>query len=464
MVEPHHRHPFEDPVARRRNLLLLRWVNIIATSSLLLFSQPTWDHPAARFLVLALLASNALLHALPTAWLFGERTLSGVVIFDSAITLGVVLGFGEIEKHILVLYFFVILLAAVGRSFRETMLAAAATSGLALVLRRKGLEQLWESSVLLGAPFIFCSGMFYAYLSSQLRQDRESELEQARDAALEASRLKSAFLANMSHEIRTPLNVILGYTEVIRDRLEEAGAEDRLTLLEPITRASMRLLETIDGILDLSKMEIGAFVLRPSALPVAGVIRRCVDDLKLLAEKKGLSLDCRIDEPQAVIRFDEYCLSRSLRNLLSNAIKFTHRGGVTVRLARGASGRLELSVADTGIGMAAEYLPRLFQAFSQEDAGHSRRFEGSGLGLALVKRYVEMNGAAVRAESSKGRGSTFVIEFPADGELLAEDGAEPSESHPASPEAAADAALACGERPADGGYETAHDAGLPPGR
>lgn len=412
--------PSDEEAERRRNLLLLRWLSLIATSCLLLFSQRTWDHVALGALVLALLASNLLLHLLPPKWLFQDRTLSGIVILDSAVTLGAVLSLGGIEGHILVLYFFVILLAAIGRSFRDTMLAAAATSALALVLRKRGFEQLLESNVLLGAPFIFCSGMFYAYLSDQLRKDHALELEKARDAALEASRLKSAFLANMSHEVRTPLNVILGYTEIIRERLHEGSAEDRLTLLEPITRASMRLTETIDGILDISQIETGSFKLRPVAVPIAEVIRRCVGNWKILAEKKGLRLDYRIDEPRAVIRFDEYCLSHSLGNLLSNAIKFTHEGGVTVWLGRAASGKLQLSVSDTGVGVAAEYLPRLFQAFSQEDPSITRRFEGSGLGLALVKRYAEINGACVTGSSSKGRGSTFVIEFPADCEVSPE--------------------------------------------
>ncbi len=403
---------------RRRNLLLLRWVSIIATGALLL-SQPAGDHAVAvRSLVLALLASNVLLHLLPPAWLFRDRTLSGIVILDSAVTLGAVLWFGGIEQHILVLYFFAILLAAIGRSFRETMVAAGATSALSLVLRQYGFEHLLEASVLLGAPFIFCSGMFYAYLSSELRKDREIELERSRDAALEASRLKSAFLANMSHEIRTPLNVILGFAEIIRERLEEGGTEeDRSNIVEPILRAGARLAETVDGILDISKIETGTFEVRPTALPVAELVRRCVDDAEILAQKQGLRLDCRIDEPEAIVRCDEYCLSHALRNLLSNAIKFTREGGVTVWLGRAASGRLQLSVTDTGVGIAAEYLPRLFQAFSQEDPSNSRRFQGLGLGLALVKRYAEMNGARVTARSTKGRGSAFVIEFAPESEL-----------------------------------------------
>jgi signal transduction histidine kinase len=221
----------------------------------------------------------------------------------------------------------------------------------------------------------------------------------------------------MSHEIRTPLNVILGYTEILRERLPDGGTEYGVDIVEPLTRAGARLAETIEGILDVSRMEVGAFKLRPTALRVADVIRRCVGEVGILAQKQGLRLQCRIDEPEAVVRFDDYCLSHALLNLLSNAIKFTPQGSVDVWLGRATDGALQVSVRDTGVGISPEYLPRMFALFSQEDASYTRRFEGSGLGLALVKRYAEMNGARVGVSSTKGRGSTFVLEFSRESEV-----------------------------------------------
>ncbi|MGH7899941.1 MAG: ATP-binding protein [Candidatus Binatia bacterium] len=250
-------------------------------------------------------------------------------------------------------------------------------------------------------------------------QKRERELKEARDVALESVRLKSAFLANMSHEIRTPLNIILGYSELLEDASRENPAFRDDGAFDSIKRAGMRLVETIDGILDLSRIETGAFELHRVPVSVPEFITRCVKDARILAEKKDLTLVCEIEESNATVAFDQHCLSQALMNLLSNAIKFTSAGRITVRLARAASGILELSVEDTGVGIAKNYLLRLFRAFSQEDSGMTRRFEGSGLGLALVKSYVELNGASVAATSEKGVGSRFVIRFAAESEVPA---------------------------------------------
>jgi signal transduction histidine kinase/ActR/RegA family two-component response regulator len=269
-------------------------------------------------------------------------------------------------------------------------------------------------------------------------QSREKDLEAARDKALEASRLKTAFLANMSHEIRTPLNVILGYSELIEDRLDASKDAEDLIMLYAIRRAGARLMKTIEEILDMSRIESGAFELRKVVIPLGKLVEDTVAELGVLAERKGIRLDARVDFPAAAALFDHYCLSHALVNLVSNAIKFTERGGVTVRVSRDVDGRLALSVADTGIGIAPDYLPHLFESFSQEDVGLTRRFEGSGLGLVLVKRYAEMNGAAVTVSSRKGHGSTFTIHLAADSEVSMN-----------RPKVAANAVLAPPSRPAE---------------
>ena len=242
------------------------------------------------------------------------------------------------------------------------------------------------------------------------------ELREARDQALEASRLKSTFVANMSHEIRTPLNVILGFSTLIGERLSDLG-ENAEEELSGIRRAGDRLLDTIHHILDLSKIEARAFELQPVDVDVPALVRRVIGDVALLAQEKGLSLRRDLAVERAWVRFDEYCLSQALVNLLGNAIKFTERGHVTVRLHRGGDGRLRLEVADTGVGIGAAHRERLFEPFSQEESGWSRRFDGSGLGLALTKSYVDLNGATLSVESEKGVGSRFTIVFPAASEV-----------------------------------------------
>jgi signal transduction histidine kinase/CheY-like chemotaxis protein len=245
----------------------------------------------------------------------------------------------------------------------------------------------------------------------------QRELKLARDNALQASRVKSEFLANMSHEIRTPLNVVLGYTDVLADEIDEQQNEDMKEHLDAIRRAGRRLNRTIQGILDFSKIEARAFELRPQSVKLATLLERHVDDIRILAEQKSLRLRCVIEEPKATVLFDEYCLSGALTNLLQNAIKFTEEGSVTARLYRGSDRNLRISIVDTGIGIEAAYLARIFEPFSQEESGYTRRFEGNGLGLALTRSYLQLNSASISVQSQKGQGSTFTIAFSPESEL-----------------------------------------------
>jgi PAS domain S-box-containing protein len=243
---------------------------------------------------------------------------------------------------------------------------------------------------------------------------RELELTQARDAALEASRLKSAFVANVTHEIHTPLNIILGYADLMAERLTELGDERVDDYAEPVRRAGKRLLDTVASILEISRIEAGAYRVDPKPIMLAEFIGRLLGEFRVLAASKGLALNAEIDEPQATVKFDEGCLSNVLSNLLQNAIKFTEHGEVAVRLGRDARAALCLEVRDTGVGIDAAYLPHIFDAFSQENPGLTRRFEGVGLGLSLVRKYLELNGAELKVTSEKSKGSTFAIRFTRD--------------------------------------------------
>ncbi len=256
----------------------------------------------------------------------------------------------------------------------------------------------------------------FSIISRDTTEDRRRELEltQARDAALEASRLKSAFVANVTHEIHTPLNIILGYADLMAERLAELGDERVNDYAEPVRRAGKRLLDTVASILEISRIEAGAYRVDPKPIVLAEFIGRLLEEFRLLAARKGLALSAEIDEPQATVRFDEGCLSNALTNLLQNAIKFTEHGEVVVRLGRDARGALCLEVRDTGVGIDAAYLPHIFDAFSQENPGLTRRFEGVGLGLSLVRKYLELNGAELKVTSEKGKGSTFTIRFTRD--------------------------------------------------
>jgi PAS domain S-box-containing protein len=290
-----------------------------------------------------------------------------------------------------------------GETLRQEEVMIASNNGWARTVVVNAEPLLDERGLALGA-FATVEDVTERY---RAERDLRAELERAR----EADRLKSAFLANMSHEIRTPLNIILGYNTMIAEYFEEIGDSSQRPLLEAIERASRRLMNTVHGILDISRVEVGAFEVHPIALKPGALIERIALDFEDAAASKGLSLTREIEEPEATILFDEHCFCRTLEQLLDNAIKFTESGGVSIWLGREPGGTLALEVRDTGVGIDPRYLPRLFQPFSQEDAGYTRRFEGSGLGLALVKNYVELNHAEVVVESEKGRGSTFRIRF-----------------------------------------------------
>jgi PAS domain S-box-containing protein len=240
---------------------------------------------------------------------------------------------------------------------------------------------------------------------------RADELRAARDKALEASRLKSSVLANVTHELRTPVNIILGYSSLVAAYLQEKRDSSQSEMLEGIRRAGRRLRATINSILDASKIESGAFEVRPERLWLAPLIERQLQDFRPLAQAKNLSLSSEIEAFDAEVTFDAYCLENALTNLLANAVKFTMRGEVRVRLARDESGSLALSVRDTGIGIDPSFVARLGEAFAQEDSGLGRRFEGSGLGIALTKSYLELNAARLSVESEKDVGSRFTIHF-----------------------------------------------------
>ena len=243
------------------------------------------------------------------------------------------------------------------------------------------------------------------------RQRTVEELALARDEALEASRLKSVFLATISHEIRTPLNVMLGYGALIAEYLDSLGDHSQDALLKASERSGRRLVTTVHQILDYSRIQTGGFEILPTTIELPASLLGVLQEYEALAAEKQLAFRWESTIPPAVIRFDLSCLLGTLQSLLDNAVKFTARGTVSVRLDRDEGGALRLSVSDTGVGIAESYVKRLFEPFNQEKDGLTRPFEGSGIGLALARCYLELNGARISVRSRKDVGSTFTIHF-----------------------------------------------------
>ncbi|TDU66454.1 PAS domain S-box-containing protein [Prosthecobacter fusiformis] len=245
--------------------------------------------------------------------------------------------------------------------------------------------------------------------------ERTGQLQQALVRAEAADRLKSAFLATMSHELRTPLNSIIGFTGILLQGLAGPLNPEQNKQLGMVRGSARHLLELINDVLDISKIEAGQLEVRVEQFPLPDSIERVLASLKPLAEKKRLSLICHLSPEIGTVTGDRRRVEQILINLLNNAIKFTEHGSVTLTTEMETTGPcpvLRLSVADTGMGIKEEDLNNLFQPFRQIDTGLARQHEGTGLGLAICRRLIALMGGEISASSEWGKGSLFTVTLP----------------------------------------------------
>jgi PAS domain S-box-containing protein len=299
--------------------------------------------------------------------------------------------------------------------------------------RRSAVERTYRTKAGRLIPVLFSSAEMrngsgvlegYVWLAQDMTELKrvQGELVRAKDAAEEANRAKSAFLANMSHELRTPLNVVIGYSEMLQEVANDRGQDDLLPDLARIRSAGKHLLGLINDVLDLSKIEAGKVELSLESLDVVPLIDDAVNTIRPLVEKNGNRLEVACAEPLGAMLGDETRVRQVLFNLLSNACKFTEKGLIRLdakRTRRKGSDWLEFRVTDTGIGMSAEQLDRLYRPFMQADASTTRKYGGTGLGLAISREFCLMMGGALSAESEVGKGSAFTVRLPADPETPA---------------------------------------------
>jgi len=251
-------------------------------------------------------------------------------------------------------------------------------------------------------------------------------LEQSNRRLREMDKLKSTFLANMSHELRTPMNAIIGYTDLLLDGIDGPINDEQAKSLKKVSKNARHLLQLINDVLDISKIESGKIELAPRKVNLRELIESVVPSFEPMIEQKGLKLSIEVDEALPSVYADPDKVKHILMNLLSNAVKFTHKGGITVKAKPSNRGIrpgeepifAEISVEDTGIGIKEEDLGKIFDKFVQADLSLVRQYEGTGLGLSIARALVGLHKGLLWVNSTFGKGSTFTFTLPLKKEIL----------------------------------------------
>jgi PAS domain S-box-containing protein len=282
--------------------------------------------------------------------------------------------------------------------------------------KKKNGELYWESASI--SPIVNDQGEItnFVAVKEDITEKKKilEELTLAKEKAEQSDKLKSEFLAQISHEIRSPMNAILSFTNLVKEELGDQLRPEIIEYFNGIDTAGKRLIRTVDLILNASVMKAGVYQ------PIWGEVDLVHDILEHIqaeysafAKQKGLEFSFVNNLSNTIVYCDKYSINQIFANLIDNAIKFTEKGKIEITLSKGIHDNIEVVIHDSGIGISESFLKHIFEHFTQEDHGFSRRFDGSGLGLLLVKKYCDINNIIITVESEKNKGSKFILNFPA---------------------------------------------------
>ena len=397
--------PAED---KKKTLLNLQWLVVLATSYLLLFKKgEIVQDPWVFALIAALMISVVVLYRLPRPAFEHRRFAPALAIVDTVLISAAIWTNREGPWDLFLVFYFCLFISASGESLIKIVVGCLLVAVLSISINPfsdKSFLQI-DPDLLFRIPFLFGVSILYGYLAEQTRKER-TRAEKAEDT----ERIKRQLVSALAHDIKNPLGVIMGYAEALHESLEGPGAKDKLDMLGRIQDNGQRIVKLVTGFLEASKAEAGIINLEPKPVDLNLLLREAGQQQMALLRQKEISLQVDLKAGLPEILGDDLQLDRAFWNLVGNAIKFTPKQGVVKLRSWVENGKVCASVSDTGMGISKDELPMLFTEFRRLKG--SANVEGTGLGLFIVKTIVEAHGGTVEAQSDVGKGTTFTVRLP----------------------------------------------------
>ena len=406
--------PFVEKISKKRGVLLLRWLLIIATSYLIIFGkQADVADYSKHLLILSLLLSNVILSYLPDRFFFHPRFDYILVISDTILVSMGIYYAGLITSDFYLIYFLIIFFATFGGDFKVVLINTCVVILIYSVLVFRVSTDFTNTELYLRIPFLFIVSLFYGFLVEMLKRERmKAEIINGKNERLIAlDRKKTDFLNMVAHDIRTPLTAIKGYAELMLHYDETR--ETQKDFLHIILKEIDRLALLVNEFLDTAKIEAGLIQYKFIALDLTDLIHYFSDIFSKESAAKEIDRKTKIEDNLPRVKGDWDRLGQVLSNILGNAIKFTPKGGmITIEAKRLGEKEIVVAVSDNGPGIPVELHEKIFNLFYQSDDSDIKAKGGTGLGLFIAREIVKKHGGRIWVDSELGRGSTFYLTLP----------------------------------------------------